>query len=149
MEKTQKVTRPLLTKDWSLMHLNLPSRTQYVKKINKVQKTYMKLKSISEPKLRHVHCNHWSAGKDLCDHKNLIWSSDPKWNLCFLLFNGRSSTQTLQWHHKLRLKLWRTVKQFTFTPTDSKQQQGMFAKAACQEMKVLHLWQLETKYQHW
>lgn len=109
----------------------------------------MKLKGISEPQLRHVHCNHWRAGKDMCHHENLIWSSDPKWNLYFLLFNGRSSTQTFQWHHKWRLKLWRTVKQFTFTPTDSKQQHGMLAKAGCQEMKVSHLWQLETKYHHW
>lgn len=57
LEKTT-VTGLLLTKGWSLMYPELPSSTQYLKKLLESSKICMKLKGVSEPKFRHVHCNH-------------------------------------------------------------------------------------------
>lgn len=89
--------------------LKLPSRTQYLKKAITVQKTYMKQIAISELQLGYVHYNHWGAGKDLCAHENLIWSSDPKWNFS-VFFHERRRSQIFQWHHKWRLTIKKAIK---------------------------------------
>lgn len=103
----QEVTRPLQTKDWSLMHSKLPSRTQYLKKTIKVQETYMKHKGISEPQLRHVHWKH--RCRDLYDSENLKFQSKVKL-FCLLFFHGRSRTHPFQWHHKWRLTIKKVMK---------------------------------------